>query len=202
MKIFLTVNEMTNTEINLANYDFKFAFGLDVRDMADFDFKNNPYIEVKGYVWHVSEGLQRYIDVEVCPETYVEQLIPKAMLPYYPVPLCLMDEDAFVMRSNYETSSNALHFGYWVFYCLNTTENGDWCKSKDEVDAWLRERNSAFFYEETKVNKNLWSDSPQFTEEDEYFPIGKSFRTFNFFPIDVEKSKQGKGFNLDMYYFS
>ena len=31
--------------------------------------------------------------------------------------------------------------GYLVSYCTNSTENGNWCKSKDEADKWIGNHN-------------------------------------------------------------
>ena len=137
-EIFLTDEEMINTEINMGDYEIKFAFGVDVREIADFDITNNPYIEIKGYEWDITKGPLRYIETESCSEAYLNALISQEMRPYYPEPVCLKDNDNFVVRSSYETSGNAIHAGWQMFYCLNTTANGNWCKSKDEVDAWSR----------------------------------------------------------------
>ena len=52
-EIFLSKEEMTDTEINLGDFDFKFAFGLEVKDMVDFDMSNNPYVEIIGYIYHI-----------------------------------------------------------------------------------------------------------------------------------------------------
>ena len=128
-----------------------------------------------------------YIDVEPCSEKYKSEMMLTEIQSFYPSPLCMKDEGNLAIKSNYETSSDALQIGYHLLYCRNTTENSNWCKSKDEVDAWLRERNSIFLYEETRVNKELWADSPQYEGQEDYFPTVKSLRNYNWGPIEVDK---------------
>ena len=78
-------------------------------------------------------------------------MIAPQMRPYYPTPLCMKDEDNLKIKSNYGVSADSFHIGYWMRYCLNTTDNSNWCKQKDDVDGWLRERSAIFLYEETIV---------------------------------------------------
>ena len=75
-QIFLSDEEMTNTEINIGDYNLKFAIGLDSKDMGDdFDVLNNPYVQIVGYNWHIMLGLQYYMDLEICSEEFLEDFI-------------------------------------------------------------------------------------------------------------------------------
>ena len=45
-------------------------------------------------------------------------------------------------------------------------------------------------YQETRVNANIWADSPQKEDESNYFPITTKTREFNLNPIEVDPSKR------------
>lgn len=47
-----------------------------------------------------------------------------------------------------------------VAYCKNTTENGNWCKDKDEVDEFLRNHPSYFAHQVTRVESDIFEDDP------------------------------------------
>ena len=193
---------MTNLEVNLKDFDFKFGFGLEHRDMGEnFDVLNNPYVEIVGYQWDILSGLTHYIDLEMCSEEYAYELIKEQMRMYYPRPICFKD-DELIVRSNYATSSNALHLGYWIRYCENTTENGNWCKSKQEIDDWVTQRSHAFLHQETRVNKDLWGDSPQFKGTEDYFPLIKTQKSDNWGPLEGLYEKREDGFNLGTIFFN
>ena len=150
-EIFLSDEEMQNTEVNLGEFDFKFAFMLEVKETVE-DLLNNPYIEIIAYQWNVAEGFLGYIGLESCSEEYANALIKPQVRFHYDHPICIKETDKLFLRSNYRTSSNERHIGYFMMYCLNTTENGNWCKSREEADNWLKDRDYSFIYEETRVN--------------------------------------------------
>ena len=82
------------------------------------------------------------------------------------------------------------------FYCKNTTENGNWCKSEDEIDDWLAERISYFMYQRTRFSANVWSDNPLVDEHPyygdtaNYFPTIKNFVSYNYGPIINDRTRR------------
>ena len=201
-QIYLSDEEMTNLEVDLKSFDFKFGFGLEHRDMGDeFDVLNNPYVEIVGYQWHITSGMTHLIDLEMCPQEYANDLIELQMRTYYPRPICFKNSE-LIMKSSYTTSNEALHAGYWIRYCLNTTENGDWCKSKDQIDDWVTQRSHAFIHQETRVNIDLWGDSPQFRDKEDYFPLVKSLKDDNWMPLEGLYEKRDEGCAMATAFFS
>lgn len=47
-----------------------------------------------------------------------------------------------------------------IFYCTNSTDNNNWCKTKDDIEVWLSNANNYFAYQETRVKSSVWEDSP------------------------------------------
>ena len=85
------------------------------------------------------------------------------MLPhlrdFYFQNLCLKDRNQVKLKSNVWNSFDSYNMNFVIRYCLNSMENGNWCKSKDETDRWLNGRSHGVVYKETRVNANLWADS-------------------------------------------
>ena len=79
-------------------------------------------------------------------------------------------------------------------YCLNSTENGDWCKTKDEIDQWLNGRTHGVVFRETRVNANLWADSIQMQGKQDYFPTTIATTEANIIPLEIDSSKRDDGF--------
>ena len=121
----------------------------------------------------------------------------KVMQPHlrvlYPFELCFKDREKAKLRSNLWNDADQRHVTIWIIYCQNTTENGDWCKSKDEIDFWLSTRTNGFIFVETKVNANLWKDSPIKMDEDDYFPLTTKTIEHNLKPIVVDSAKRDYG---------
>ena len=109
-------------------------------------------------------GITKIIEIDYCDEDYKNALIkPNARFLYPENPLCFKEQEKLQLKSNMLIGPDVeRHVGYWIRYCLNSTENGNWCKPRNEIDLWLKEHNHAFIYEETRVNKDLWADSPLF----------------------------------------
>ena len=87
-----------------------------------------------------------------------------------------------------------MNINFHVSYCLNSTENGNWCKSKDETDQWLNGRTNGVVFRETRVNANLWADSIQKEGEDNYFPTTTATVEANQRPFEIDSSKRDDGF--------
>lgn len=55
-----------------------------------------------------------------------------------------------------------------ITYCRNTTLNGNWCKTRDEIDSWLSRHVNFFVHQETNFLPDIWADNP-IVEEHPYF---------------------------------
>ena len=73
-EIFFSDEEMKEIEVNLSEFDMKFAFMLEVEDTVE-DVLNNPYIEITSYRWNIVDGHIGHIDLELCSEEYANSLI-------------------------------------------------------------------------------------------------------------------------------
>ena len=47
-----------------------------------------------------------------------------------------------------------------IAYCKNTTENGNWCRSYDEIDAFMAQTRFYFQALWTKVNIDKFANDP------------------------------------------
>lgn len=59
-----------------------------------------------------------------------------------------------------------------VLYCKNSTENGNWCHSWDDVDAWLLDHPQYFVNQETRLDADIWDTNQyvSFGENEGSFP--------------------------------
>ena len=65
---------------------------------------------------------------------------------------------------------NETRIGFTIDHCMNTTANGNWCKTKSEINDWLNNNIHYFLLQKTRVNAEIWADDPTKINEDEYFP--------------------------------
>lgn len=90
------------------------------------------------------------------------------------------------MQQSYEFPTMA------VAYCKNSTDNGYWCKSPEEIDAWLGDHIQYFVYQDTKVQSYIWEDHPivddhpYYGDENNYFPTVKQMVEWKFAFINVD----------------
>ena len=135
---------MANFGITLGKFNesANFIFGVSTLDYADeeFDIFNNPWIEYVGMEQMNGNGktkLEVKYDLVQCDEDWLDGWTDDNYdLSYYDDPLCFKDRDAVDMvRNNDWKEYQTPVIG--VLYCKNTIENGNWCKTMDEVDAWL-----------------------------------------------------------------
>ena len=80
-----------------------------------------------------------------------------------------------------------------ISYCRNTEENGNWCKSQNETDAWLAKHVSYFVAQETRIQTDIWDDNeeiinghPYFGDKSVYFPTMKLMKEVQFETIKVD----------------
>ena len=141
--IFYTTEEMYEFDyvtLGRMNNSANFIFGLTGGDLwnGNVDIQNNPYVDVKGLAMTngaLIELHDRY-EFEICSQDHVAKFMPPWAFTWYAQPLCFKDRDNVQLFNSwwYETFSNPT-IGY--FYCKNTTENNNWCKSEDQIDDWL-----------------------------------------------------------------
>ena len=67
-------------------------------------------------------------------------------------------------------NANETRFGYVIEYCVNSTENNNWCKSMDDTDIWLQGNPEYFVAQSTKVNSKMWADDFINKGSKDYFP--------------------------------
>ena len=78
---------------------------------------------------------------------------------FYPQPLCFKNRDNVIIDKNIfmeEYNFPAIA----ITYCKNTTENGNWCKSKDEIDNFLAYTPNYFVHMVTHVDYGIFYDDP------------------------------------------
>jgi hypothetical protein len=159
--IFIPNEELGETIVNLDELDknyLKFIFGMNA---GEIDVLNNPYFTISGYQASFSGVYYNYTD----------SFVKEHLQVLYNQPLCFKEKDKVYVRGNWWSEEEEVVVGYRIRYCANSTENGDWCKSKEEVDEWLLYHNSYFVYQDSKVNAKIWGDDPTVKDEESYFPI-------------------------------
>ena len=73
-----------------------------------------------------------------------------------------------------------------INYCKNTTENGNWCKSKDEIDNFLRSTPDFFVHMVTYVDNGIFADDPVVDKfpyngnKQEYFPTVSTYASIGY----------------------
>ena len=55
-------------------------------------------------------------------------------------------------------TANERRFGYNFEYCVNSTENNNWCKTRNEIDIWLKGHSEYLLAQQTRVNSKMWAD--------------------------------------------
>lgn len=125
------------------------VFGLAVYDES-WDPLNNPYVVYKGQMISNGMKLTNSLDLHVCPDEEKARYIPEVNFGWYPKAICIRNKEDAVIHKNwfmldYDTPTIS------VSYCKNTTENGNFCKSKDEIDLFLRNTSAFFVHMSTYV---------------------------------------------------
>lgn len=94
-----------------------------------------------------------------------------------------------------------------IAYCTPTEENGNWCKSKDEIDAWLLTHPNYFVYQVTRVESETWHDNQNEKtghpgDSNSYFPTHNSVTSYNFGPIKVDPNMREQYLEFDEISFN
>ena len=104
---------------------------------GDIDVLNNPYFSFSGYQFSLTGLWFDFKELEICSDEYVDSFVIEGLQSLYTQPLCFKEKEKVYVRGNFRSEVEEIVVGYRIRYCVNSTENGDWCKSKDEVDEWL-----------------------------------------------------------------
>ena len=117
-------NESLNLIFGLANYD------------EDWDPLNNPYVDFKGH--HMSSGMLVTNDIELknCTEEEMARFIPRQNFGWYPGAMCIENRNDTTVEKNWFMEEYRVPL-ITMSYCKNTEQNGEWCKSKEEIEAFL-----------------------------------------------------------------
>ena len=181
------------------NNSANFIFGLTGGDLwtPEFDVQNNPYVEVMGLEMANGNKIEFYnrYELEICSEDHLSRFLPEFVRHWYAQPLCFKDRDNVPLYNSwwYREYSNPT-IGY--FYCKNTTENNNWCKTPDEIDDWLAVHIQYFMHQETRFSAEIWAnhplvdEHPYFGDEDNYFPTIKSFKSYNYGQIVNDRTRR------------
>ena len=90
-------------------------------------------------------------ELRLCTDSEMRRFIPtEELLGWYPQALCFKDRDNVLIERNWFMSNYSMPF-ITVSYCVNSTENDNWCKSKPEIDLFLEENSSFFVHMRTLV---------------------------------------------------
>lgn len=88
-------------------------------------------------------------------------------------------------------------------YCKNTTANNNWCKSKDDIDDFLRVYPQFFLTMNTHVHEDIYKDHPlveQFPyngEEKTYFPTVYELNSIKFGTLDPDPTHRNISFMVE-----
>ena len=151
-----------------------FAFGL-VNYDDDWDVLQNPYVEFRGHIISTGMKITNSLDFHVCSNEELMKFLPEHTLIWYPQALCITNLGNAIVKNNWFVQEfyNPL---IGMHYCQNTTENGSWCKPKDEIDDFLRNHTNFFVHMETYFQSNVFKNDaavdkfPYNGNQNEYFP--------------------------------
>ena len=89
-------------------------------------------------------------ELALCTDKYKSMLLQGADLHYHPQALCFRNREHVHIDKNWFMGEYSVP-AIITSYCRNTTANGNWCKSKDEIDAFLLDNPSYFVHMKTYV---------------------------------------------------
>ena len=159
-----TPEQMSNFNASLGKFNnsLNFIFGLGNLP-EDFDIQNNPYIEFVAY--ELTEGesafyrLDQKYELESCGRQFRRRFMSEHTLDWYDQPLCFKNRDDVIIHNNWFMEEYAYPV-IAVTYCQNSTENGDWCRSKEQIKTFLEQAPAYFIHQETRVERNIFEDDP------------------------------------------
>lgn len=183
MDVFYTENQVKEFEVTLGkhNSSMNFIFGLTYLD-EDMDIQNNPYVQFMGLeMWddgrlETSANNIRYrYEFEPCTQGHLEKFITPHSISKYAQPLCFRNRDTVFLNSNQYNSDYSFP-AIGLVYCKNSTDNDNWCKTKDEIAEWLLSHPRYFLSQETKAQGRIFADDPvvnkfpYYGDKENYFP--------------------------------
>jgi hypothetical protein len=96
-----------------------------------------------------------------------------------------------------------------IAYCRNSEENGNWCKTHEEIDTWLAKHVSYLISQETRVQTQIWGDTeeivndhPYYGDKSNYYPTIKQFKELQFETIKVNPAYKEDEIMGDEFWFS
>ena len=138
--------EMSNLNVTFGNFNdsMNFVFGLTALPEG-FDILNNPYVQFMGLSMHpgVDHMIQESYELGICDDDHQDKFLKPHTRIWYNQPLCFKNRDNVTVLNNWFMKEHAFPT-IGIVYCKNTTENYNWCKSKDEVDTFLGTHPSYF----------------------------------------------------------
>jgi hypothetical protein len=90
-------------------------------------------------------------------------------------------------------------------YCKNTELNGEWCKSKEEIEAFLEKTSSFFVHMHTYVQQDVWQDDPVNDDfpyngdGNKTFPTTSTYVSSRYGTISVNAANRNETFLLDEF---
>lgn len=195
------------------NNSMNFAYGLEGSSIQhyDVDILNNPYVRLISLERRRMDGEKTYAqkyELEVCPDDELLRFVLPEIVEEddYPQLLCFKNRDEVTILNNKYMAEHAFPV-IATAYCRNTTENGNWCKSHEEVNEWLLSHRMKLIYQNTKFQKYIWEDNsiveehPYYGDKENYFPTIKSMVSDTRGAIDTDPVTRNESIPYDELYF-
>ena len=142
---------MASMDIKMGDYDnsMNFAFGLKGRSVRSegFDILNNPYVRFVGLEKTDGTTYHEKYEFEQCSDEFKLRFMQPNQVEedWYPQLICFKDrENVSILKNQYMVGHKFP--AVVTAYCRNTTENGDWCASQEEIDEWLLSHRKQLVY--------------------------------------------------------
>lgn len=87
-------------------------------------------------------------------------------------------------------------------YCKNTTANNNWCKSKEEIEDFLRDTPEYFVHMHTLVQEDIFKDHslieqfPYNGDRENYFPTVQQMGSIDYGKTNVDASTRDTEFKI------
>lgn len=122
---------MLELNVTFAEFDnsLNFIFGMTSLP-EDIDILNNPYIEYIGYELYQDNGimLREKYEFYSCEEDHLNLFMKPHTWSWYNQPICFKDRESASIMNNWWADDYTFPV-IGITYCMNTTANGNWCKS-------------------------------------------------------------------------
>lgn len=189
--------------ISFSNFDnsMNLIFGISNYD-ANWDVLNNPYVRYTGQILSNGMKLTNSLELHICPDEEKGRFVPEHNFGWYPQAICFKDREATIIHKNWFMDDYATP-AVAISYCKNTTENNYWCKSKDEIDVFLRQYASYFVHMVTYVQEDIYpghdalSGFPYNGNDTIYFPTVTEYASIKYGTIVIDPVDRDRTFLLD-----